>query len=89
MRSSVVKFYDLKNRNGPHFRVKGLRVEVASGGSHPPLKQIKGRTGALTSQAITSVGHRGDQQDENRCCFFLNMLKDIIHQREKCLFSVL
>lgn len=73
---------------GEHFRAKGLRVEVASC-SHPPLKQIKGRTGALTSQAITSVGHRGDQQDENGCCFFLRMLKDIVYQRDKCLFAVL
>lgn len=69
--------------------VKGLRVDVASGCSHLPLKQIKGRAGALTSQARTSVGHRGDQQDENRCCFFLSMLKGTIHQRDKCLFSVL
>lgn len=90
MRSSVVKFYHLKNRNGQHFRVKGLRVEVVSGCSHPPLKQIKGRTGALPSQAIMSVGHRGDhQQDENGCCFLLSMLEDIIHHRDKRLFSVL
>lgn len=85
MRSSVAKSYHLKNRNG-HFKAKTLRVEVAPGCSHLPLKQLEGRTGTHTSQAITRVGCRGAQQDENGCCFFLSML-EMIHQKDKCLFS--
>lgn len=40
--------------------------EVAPGCSHPPLKQLEGRTGMLSSRGgIMSVSLRGAQQDEN------------------------
>lgn len=88
MRSSNANSYHLKNRNG-HFKAKPLRVQVPPGCSHPPLKQLEGRTGTRACHAVLNVGCRGAQQDENECCFFLGVLEEIIHQRDKCLFSVL